>query len=658
MNTAADRHPEPLHDALRLAHTGLKIVPIRPGSKRPPLVAWQKAATNQPEILTAWYTGPYADHGVGIVLGEQPDGTHLFAVDLDRHHPSSDGHETLRHLIDRYGELPPTVTSITGGDGTHLLYRAPAGEKILNQRSDAGRLGPGIDIRGENGLIVCAPTLHPSGVLYRWETGHAPWETAIADAPGWLLRLVTPTAPPQHAGDPFPTQGNATETPAERLRNRWDWEAELHRAGWQYHHSDPNGDQHWTRPGKPLRDGTSAVLHPGGPLVIFTTEIPDNLRQLGTPTRDGTGISITPFSFYSAHHHGGDTSAAARHLNQQDQPADPFDSLTASHTTPAPTNPSPPTADLDRTLLEQIIDWNRFWSTDHNAEEWIVEPIIAAHRAHALFAPGGTGKSLMSLWLAAKIAAGEPIFGNPTQPHRVLYLDYEMTADDLADRLQNIGIDQPERLANLHYALLPSIASADTPEGGAAICRLAELVDAQIVILDTFSRAVEGDENDADTVRAFYRHTGLGLKAAGRAFVRIDHAGKDLAKGQRGTSAKNDDVDIVWQMTATEQGVRLTAKKRRMGWVPDTVELTISDDPLEYKMAQRPGYPAGTGEAITLLEELDIDRTLSARQVGQVLRQQGHRLSNQILRAAVKARKTQIPSGLEPDQFGALRDLD
>lgn len=657
MIAVSNMHPDPLDHAIRLAALGLKIVPIRPGSKRPPLVAWQKAATTDPKLLAAWYSGPYAGHGVGIVLGEQPDGTHLFAVDLDRHHPSMDGHTTLLQLEQQNGSLPATVQSITGGDGTHYIYRAPRGDKVPNQRSDGGRLGPGIDIRGENGLIVCAPTLHPSGAAYRWAHDRAPWEISIADSPSWLLRCVLPIDPPQHATPTAPMQGNATESPAERLREGWDWESEMHSAGWQYHHSDSNGDQHWTRPGKNLREGTSAVLHPNGPLVIFTTEISDQLRHLGTPTRDGTGISISPFAFYTAHQHGGDSSAAARHLNQLHDP-DPFAGLNPSPTVQLDSFDRPAQADLDQQLLEQLIDWTQFWTTDHNAEEWIVEPIIAAHRAHALFAPGGTGKSLMSLWLAAKIAAGEPMFGNPTEPHRVLYLDYEMTADDLADRLQNIGIDQPERLTNLHYALLPSLPSADTPEGGAAICRLAELVDAQIIILDTFSRAVEGDENDADTVRAFYRHTGLGLKAAKRAFVRIDHAGKDLAKGQRGTSAKNDDVDIVWQMTATEQGVRLTAKKRRMGWVPDTVELTISDDPLNYDMAQRPGYPPGTGEAIDLLDQLDISPTLSARQVGTLLRERGHRISNLILRAAVKGRKAQIPSGLEPDRFGALRDLD
>ena len=38
----------------------------------------------------------------------------------------------------------------------------------------------------------------------------------------------------------------------------------------------------------------------------------------------------------------------------------------------------------------------------------------------------------------------------------------------------------------------------------------------------------------------------MALKEAGIALLRIDHAGKDLTRGQRGTSAKRDDVEVVW----------------------------------------------------------------------------------------------------------------
>lgn len=651
MTEPAHLEPEsdqPLHHALTLAEHGLRVVPILPGGKHPPVAAWQKAATTNPDTITNWWTNLYRDHGVGIALGTQPDGRHIFAIDIDHHHPNHNGHHTLQQLQQLNSELPPTVESHTGGNGQHILFEAPPGVTVRNQTSHSGRLGPGIDIRGEGGQIVVAPTIHPTGQPYTWIEGHAPWQHPIAQAPEWLLNLVTePPTPPQPTS-PTPLQP-ATISPAEILRQTWDWQHELQLAGWTRHHTDRNGDQHWTRPGKHPREGTSAVLHPGGPFVVFTTSIPDHWQHTGTPTRDHTGRAYSPFDFYTCQQHQGNRTAASRHIAQQHNLTTPLTELIH----PNPTSPAAAGPDdnqpvsYDDALLNQLINWDEFWDTDHSAEDWIIAPVIAARRSHAIYAPGGTGKSLLSLWLCVGAATGNTMFGNPTTPKTVLYLDYEMTADDLSERLDSIGIHNPDDLHRLHYALLPSLPAADTPEGGQAIARLAELVNADIVVLDTFGRAVAGDENDADTVRAFYRNTGSLLKKAGRAFIRIDHAGKDITKGQRGTSAKNDDVDVVWQLTKTDAGIRLKANKRRMGWVPETVDLTVSDDPLTYDTLIRPGYPAGTKEAVDLLDELDIDTSWSARKVAQHLRDLGHKVRDRPLRMAVKIRKERLDDLVE-----------
>jgi hypothetical protein len=104
-------------------------------------------------------------------------------------------------------------------------------------------------------------------------------------------------------------------------------------------------------------------------------------------------------------------------------------------------------------------------------------------------------------------------------------------------------------------------------------------VQARLVIIDTFSRAVEGAENDADTVRNFYRWTAINLKAEHRSLLRIDHSGKDLKKGARGTSAKNDDVDLVWQMTRTGDNIKLNPTKKRHTWInPIDLQVTKSED--------------------------------------------------------------------------------
>jgi hypothetical protein len=116
---------------------------------------------------------------------------------------------------------------------------------------------------------------------------------------------------------------------------------------------------------------------------------------------------------------------------------------------------------------------------------------------------------------------------------------------------------------------------------GAEVMKLVELTGSQVVVIDTTGRAVEGEENSADTYREFARTTGLSLKAAGVALLRTDHAGKDKGKtqGQRGSSAKNDDVDIVYHLQRQGHTIKLTRIFSRIGWAPTEVELI--EDQLE-----------------------------------------------------------------------------
>lgn len=319
-----------------------------------------------------------------------------------------------------------------------------------------------------------------------------------------------------------------------------------------------------------------------------------------------------------------------------------------------PSDPEP-VSQYDADLLGMLVDWPTFWLKDTNEATWLAEPVLAEGRAHAIYAPGGTGKSLFSLWLAAALANGRAgLDGVPLRPRRVLYLDYEMTADDVAERLSSMGYGETSDMSNLSYAILPSLPPADAPEGGKAIARMAQLVDAELVILDTFSRAVSGDENDADTVRSFYRWTGLHLKSEGRAFARIDHAGKDIEKGQRGTSAKNDDVDIVWQMVKADGGFKLTAKKRRMGWVPETIALLQFDEPnLHYKVVADVA-PAGTDKVVADLDALGVAPSMSARQAARLLKEAKCGARDALVRAAQKRRNQ--PFGFTDSGRDAVRD--
>jgi hypothetical protein len=605
-----------LETAQQLATLGWRVLPIQPGQKKPSLKAWQHAATADLQTINNWFTGIYQNHGIGIATGPQPNGQNLIVVDIDEHDIDRSGTVTLHNLETKYGPLPQTVTVATGSGGKHIYLLAPPGIEI---RNDAGtRLGVGIDLRGDGGQVLAPPTVHPNGTAYRWVENCSPWDIEPAPMPKWMADLIcNPQAQPPT--NPITNDGDG---PASRYNQRTTWAELLTRDGWQYSHSDRDGEQYWTRPGKTMREGTSATVGYRGQdvLVVFTSSIP--WLPAGAYSR---------FGYMACRDHNGDRSAAAKALIRDEHVTEQpdLDDLIATATSTT----------ADERLLNLLIDWPVFWEQDHTVAEWLAEPLIAEARAHAIFAPGGTGKSLLALWLCAAIATGTPIFGHPQKARRVLYLDYEMTADDLAERLEAMGYTPEHNLSNLRYALLPDLESLDSEKGGAQVARLAELCDAELVVFDTFGRAIAGEENDADTVRAFYRNTGILLKRAGRAFVRIDHAGKDLERGQRGSSAKNDDVDIVWQMTRSGSDLySLKTRKARMGWVPEKLELRLSDDPLRFEIAHAAPLPDGALALVGQLDALEVDPNLSSRKVRQFLSEQGIQASNAALRAAVKIR--------------------
>jgi hypothetical protein len=90
-------------------------------------------------------------------------------------------------------------------------------------------------------------------------------------------------------------------------------------------------------------------------------------------------------------------------------------------------------------------------------------------------------------------------------------------------------------------------------------------------------------------------------KLKGVTYLRTDHSGKDTSKGQRGSSAKNDDVDLVWRLTRTDtkagEGVRLerTHSRSGMGAPRGQDQRVATDDGYDYlRSLMRSIYPDGT----------------------------------------------------------------
>jgi hypothetical protein len=141
-------------------------------------------------------------------------------------------------------------------------------------------------------------------------------------------------------------------------------------------------------------------------------------------------------------------------------------------------------------------------------------------------------------------------------------------------------------LENLLYLSFPDLSPLNTKAGGETFKKIVEDFKPELVVLDTFSRFLEGDENLAQTAQTFYNWTGKFLKKNGIAYVRIDHMGKNSASQVRGTSAKKDDVDLVWLLEEVEAGKKfeMINEKARVPIHLKTYLVERLEGPLHHKV--------------------------------------------------------------------------
>ncbi len=138
------------------------------------------ATTDLDQIRAWWAKHPRAN--VGVATGGESG---IWVLDVD----SGGGAKTLEALTETHGALPDTPRADTPGGGQHFIFRNPADGRLI--KNDTGRkVGHKIDVRGEGGYIVVAPSIHPNGEQYTWDEDSHPLKIEVADAPDWLLDLI------------------------------------------------------------------------------------------------------------------------------------------------------------------------------------------------------------------------------------------------------------------------------------------------------------------------------------------------------------------------------------------------------------------------------------------------------------------------------------
>ena len=166
----------PGHDtlaaALAYAAAGWYVGPVKADTKNPGSLLgkdWQRRTSRDPQVISAWFAG--TDHGVFLHAGRS--GAVVLDVDTPDNLPAP-----IRQAIEQY-RPPYQSTRPDNRQRGHHIFGMPAGRQLGNS---LGNLANGWgEIRGANGVIVVAPSVHSEGGEYRWRTAGA-----VPVLPGYL----------------------------------------------------------------------------------------------------------------------------------------------------------------------------------------------------------------------------------------------------------------------------------------------------------------------------------------------------------------------------------------------------------------------------------------------------------------------------------------
>ncbi|MFG2016516.1 AAA family ATPase [Actinomadura geliboluensis] len=273
------------------------------------------------------------------------------------------------------------------------------------------------------------------------------------------------------------------------------------------------------------------------------------------------------------------------------------------------------------------------WDAEEAPATWLIEPLVERGQFASIYGPAGIGKSLLAQDHAFRLAAGGA---------RVLYLDHENPVPEVKKRRRDMGHHGPNP-AGLEYLSFPPVTALDTPEGAAKLHALANNLRPDVIVLDTWSKFLAGDEASPSTHTEAYNLAIVPLRRKGVTVIAIDHAGKELGRGPRGGSSKVDNVDVLWLLTVKSNGrLRLERKKSRTGRGPDLVELTRRTNPLRHEHAEPKPTDVLTPDVracVAKLDECDVPPGWGRDRAAEVLRANAYKVRNEVLAAALKVRR-------------------
>lgn len=202
----------------------------------------------------------------------------------------------------------------------------------------------------------------------------------------------------------------------------------------------------------------------------------------------------------------------------------------------------------------KTIGLNDFLQMKLPPEENILAPWLTTQSLSMIYAPRGIGKTHVALGIAYAVASGgEFLLWQASKPRGVLYLDGEMPANMMQERLKAITEMHAKPIAAPFEILTPDLQNNTMPDlstshGQSLVEPLLDNIE--LIIVDNIATLCRtGSENEAEAWKPV-QDWSLRMRASKRAVLFIHHAGKKGA--QRGSSAREDTLNTVIHLARPE----------------------------------------------------------------------------------------------------------
>jgi archaellum biogenesis ATPase FlaH len=378
-----------------------------------------------------------------------------------------------------------------------------------------------IETRGNGGYVVAWPS--PGYSLASGSWGQIPVVSGEErDALLSVARSLSETndRPYTHDGP------REARRPGDDFARTHSWADVLGPHGWALAR-ETAGEGYWTRPGKKVRDGTSATTNYKGSdlLKVFSS----NAHPFEP------GATYTKFAAFSFLEYGGNFIEAAKHLGRSgygDQQS--------------PDKRQEPRVMVGTDHERKPQGWTRASQITPAKVEFLFEPYIPRGEVTILSGDPGVGKSTVAQAIATACTNGTDVLGIPVAQGPVVFMSAEQSrATVTVPRFKEMGADldlvtlpdEEDEQGDLH----PFVLDAN---GIAELKAVAEGLRPVLIVVDTITAYFEAtrDFNTANSVREWMRRLNSIARAVNCSIVCIAHNNK--AVGQKALHRVSGSVDF------------------------------------------------------------------------------------------------------------------